>query len=66
MATRIFDSQTWVKIGQPDLGSKMFYIDKTTNKKVFGKVTSINFGHKKGVEIKITPFKKLKSESNGK
>lgn len=64
MATRIFDSKTWVKIGQPDLGSKMFYFNKSTNKKVFGKVTSIQFGHKKGVKIKITPFKTFKSESS--
>jgi len=57
MAVRIFDSETWSKIGQPDLGSKMFYINKSTNKKVWGSVTEVNFGHKKGIKLKIKPFK---------
>lgn len=58
MAKRIFDSKTYAKIGRPDLGSKMFYIDKATSKKVYGFVSEINLGHKKGVMIKIKPFKK--------
>ena len=33
MPVRIFDSETWIKIGQPDLGSKMFYVDKVISKK---------------------------------
>jgi len=57
MAVRIFDSKTWRKIGQPDLGSKMFYINGETGKKVWGRVTEVNFGHKKGVKLKIKPFK---------
>jgi len=55
MAVRIFDSETWRKIGQPDLGSKMFYIKN--GKKVWGSVTEVQFGHKKGVKLKIKPFK---------
>jgi ribosomal protein L35AE/L33A len=58
MAVRIFDSETWRKIGQPDLGSKMFYIDKSTGKKVWGSVTEVQFGHKKGVKLKIKKFNK--------
>jgi len=57
MAVRIFDSETWRKIGQPDLGSKMFYINKSTGKRVWGKVESVQFGHKKGIKLKIKPFK---------
>jgi ribosomal protein L35AE/L33A len=56
MAVRIFDSETWRKIGQPDLGSKMFYIDKSTGKKVWGSVTEVQFGYKKGVKLKIKKF----------
>ena len=53
MAKRIFDTKTWMKIGQPGIGSKMFYINKQTGKKVWGFVSEINYGHKRGVEIKI-------------
>jgi hypothetical protein len=57
MAVRIFNAETWRKIGQPDLGSKMFYINGVTGKKVWGSVTEVDFGHKKGVKLKIKPFK---------
>lgn len=57
MARRIFDAETWRKIGQPDLNSKMYYIDGQTGKKVWGRVTEINYGHKRGVELKIKKFK---------
>jgi hypothetical protein len=57
MAVRIFSSETWRKIGKPDLGSKMFYINWETKKKVYGSVTDITFGHKKGVKITIKKFK---------
>lgn len=57
MAVRFFNSDTWIKIGQPDLGSKMFYIDKETGKKIYGRVTGVDFGHKKGVKLKIKPYK---------
>lgn len=53
MARRIFDNETWIKIGQPDLSSKMFYINKKTGKKVWGTVVMVNFGHKKGIEFQI-------------
>jgi hypothetical protein len=52
---RVFDAPTWRKIGQPDLGSKMYYI--LNGKKIWGVVTSIDYGHKKGVKLKIKPFK---------
>ncbi len=59
MAKRIFDSETWRKIGQPDLGSKMYFIEN--GKKVWGEVISVNYGHKKGIELKIKRFnQKLK------
>lgn len=57
MAVRIFNTETWHKIGRPDLGSKMFYINGETGKKVWGSVTEINYGHKKGIRLKIKPFK---------
>lgn len=57
MATRIFDTETWRKLGQPDLDSKMYYINKSTGKKVWGFVSAIYYGHKKGIKITITPFK---------
>ena len=55
MAKRIFDATTWVKIGQPDLGSKMYFIEN--GKKIWGKVIYVNYGHKKGIELKIKRFK---------
>lgn len=58
MAVRIYDANTWRKIGQPDLGSKMFYINRKTNKKIWGEVTSIQHGHKKGIKLTIKPFKR--------
>ncbi len=57
MARRIFNTETWVKIGQPDLGSKMFYTNRKTGQKIWGVVTEINHGHKKGVALKIKPYK---------
>jgi ribosomal protein L35AE/L33A len=53
MATRIFDSKTWRDIGQPDLGSRMFFKDRKTGKKIWGTVVSVEFGHKLGVKLKI-------------
>ena len=59
---KIFDTNTWVKLGQPDLNSKMYFVrDK---KKVWGIVTQIHYGHRKGVMLKITPFKKNKKNKN--
>jgi hypothetical protein len=58
MAVRIFDTETWRELGQPDLNSKMYYINGKTGKKVWGIVTEIHYGHKKGIQLKIKPFKK--------
>lgn len=57
MAKRIFSAEIWKKIGQPDLGSKMFYFNGQTGKKVWGEVTEIDYGHKRGVALKIKPYK---------
>jgi hypothetical protein len=56
MAVRILSAETWRKIGKPDLGSKMYYINWETKKKVYGSVTEISFGHKKGVKIRIKKY----------
>jgi hypothetical protein len=60
MAKRYFDSETYNKLGQPDLGSRM-YIMQNGNK-VWGRVVSVNFTgdkskHKGKIELKIAPFK---------
>jgi hypothetical protein len=60
MATKVFDKETWNKLGQPNINSKMYYINKSTSKKVWGLVSEIDFGHKKGIKLKITPFKSIK------
>ncbi len=56
MPKKIFDTETWKKLGHPDLGSKMYFVEK--GKKIWGEVVSIHYGHKKGVELKIKRFKK--------
>ena len=53
MAKRVFNIETWSKIGKPDIGSTMFYINKETGKKVWGTVVESNFGHQNGIELKI-------------
>ena len=60
MAKRYFDSETYNKLGQPDLGAKMFFI--RNSKKVWGKVVSLRFTgekskHKGKIELGISPFK---------
>lgn len=60
MAKRYFDSETYNKLGQPDLGSKMYFIKN--GKKVWGKVVSVHFTgekskHKGKIELGIAPFK---------
>ena len=57
MAVRIFDNETWIKIGSPALGSRMFYFDKTTKEKVWGFIAKVYYNHKRGVKIKIKPYK---------
>lgn len=61
---RTYDSETWVKIGQPDLGSKMF-MKKKNGEKVWGSVSSIDYSYKGKVRIGIDPFKKSKEVVNG-
>lgn len=60
MAKRYFDSETYNKLGQPDLGSKMYFI--RNGKKVWGVVVSVHFTgekskHKGKIELGIAPFK---------
>lgn len=57
----VFDANTWKKIGQPDIGCKMFL--KRGKKKIWGIVESINYGHKKGVEISISPCSRPKTKN---
>lgn len=57
--TRFFDTETWKNIGQPDIGSRMFFTLKN-NKKVFGTVNSIDYGSKKGIKISIIPNNRIK------
>lgn len=52
MKKKVFDVETWRKIGRPDIGSKMFYINGF-GKKVYGTVVEINYNHKHGVELII-------------
>jgi hypothetical protein len=59
MAVKIFDADTWLKLCRPDLNSKLYY-RKKSGEKVWGIVTSINYGHKKGIQLTITPFKLIK------
>ena len=58
MAVRYFDYKTYEKIGRPDLNSKIFYINKETNEKVYGYVSQVEYGNKRGVKLKIKPYKK--------
>jgi hypothetical protein len=46
-----FDADTWIKMGQPDLNSRIFI--KRGKKKYFGRVHTISYGTKKGIEIRI-------------
>ena len=60
MAKRYFDSETYQKLGQPDLGSKMYFM--RSGKKVWGSVVSVRFTgekskHKGEIELGIAPFK---------
>jgi hypothetical protein len=47
MAVRIFDVETWRKLRQPDLNSKMYYINKSTGKKFAVLLVKYNMGIKK-------------------
>jgi len=59
-AKRYFDSETYNKLGQPDLGAKMYFI--RNGKKVWGTVSLVHFTgekskHKGKIELGISPFK---------
>lgn len=63
MIKRYFDSETYRKIGSPDLGSKMFL--PRGGKRIYGKVSLLKFTSEKGkhngkILLGIVPFNKLK------
>ena len=67
MAKRYFDSETYQKLGQPDLGSKMYFM--RSGKKVWGSVVSVRFTgekskHKGKIELGIAPFKPCLQRTN--
>ena len=60
MIKRYFDNETYTKLGQPDLGCKMFAIK--SGKKIWGTIASIKYmgnksKHKGKIELGISPFK---------
>lgn len=60
MAKRYFDSEAYNKLGQPDLGAKMYFMQN--RKKIWGQVVSVRFTgekskHKGKIELGIAPFK---------
>ena len=66
MAKRYFDSETYNKLGQPDLGAKMYFI--RNGKKVWGTVSLVHFTgekskHKGKIELGISPFKSEQNET---
>ena len=57
MLKRLFDSDTYRKLGCPDLNSVMYFTQK--GKKVYGKIISVSFhGHKGKIQLGLEPFKK--------
>jgi hypothetical protein len=55
----IFTNEAWIKMGQPDLGSKIYLRDKKTSEKVYYDVVMVDFGNRKGIKMNL---KKLKSK----
>lgn len=56
MIKRLFDADTYKKIGSPDLNSIIFF--KKEGKKRYGKVVLVNYyGFKGKIQIGIEPFK---------
>lgn len=56
MIKRLFDTDTYRKMGCPDLNSIIFM--KKSGKKRYGKVVLLSFtGHKGKIQIGIDPFK---------
>jgi len=63
MIKRKFDTNTYKKLGQPDLGSNMYFIK--SGKKVWGKVCLLSFSGFKGAKnglilLGLEPLKKQK------
>jgi len=61
MLKRKFDSETYSKMGHPDLGSKIYFM--RAGKKVWGKVSLLSFSGFKGAKnglilLGLEPFKK--------
>lgn len=59
MTKRYYDSETYRKIGSPDLGCKMYIV--RAGKKIYGTVQSLNFTgvksrHKGKIEIGLKLF----------
>ncbi len=61
MLKRKFDSETYAKMGQPDLGSKIYFMK--AGKKIWGTVSLLSFVGFKGAKnglilLGLEPFKK--------
>jgi len=60
MLKRYFDSETYAKMGHPDLGQKIYFM--RAGKKVWGRVALLHFTSDKGkhkgkIELGLEPFK---------
>lgn len=65
MIKRSFDKSTYLKLGQPDLNSKMYM--KQGGKKIWGLVTSVSYygfkgANKDSVLLGLIPFKQIKKK----
>lgn len=65
MLKRYFTSETYRKIGSPDIGTKIYFMKN--NKKIFGKVSLVQFTSEKSrhngdILIGLEPFKNKKDE----
>lgn len=50
----IATKERYVKMGQPDLNSIIYLLDRKKSKKVYFQVVGIQFGHKKGIKLSLT------------
>lgn len=53
----ICPTEKWRAMGQPDVGSKIYLKDRKTSKKVYFTIESINYGHKKGIQMSLSKIK---------
>ena len=58
MVTRLFDVATYKRIGSPGLNCKVYYFNKKTGVKCYGRVAGINYNCKKKIKLSIKPLKK--------